>query len=101
MISARAGLNGANWDLRYEAPLQVALKTTPPDNPHIWEEPRFQGQDTRRITHWGITATTGVPMAAPGKIYRCGRCNHVYVDTRDVPMSRCPQCDHFNEAIRR
>ena len=30
MISARAGLNGANWDLRYEAPLQVALKTTPP-----------------------------------------------------------------------
>ncbi len=67
MISARAGLNGANWDLRYEAPLQVALKTTPPDNPHIWEEPRFQGQDTRRITHWGITATTGVPMAAPGK----------------------------------
>lgn len=41
------------------------------------------------------------PMAAPGKIYRCTRCNHVYVDTRDVPMSRCPQCDHFNEAIRR
>lgn len=41
------------------------------------------------------------PMAVPGKIYRCSRCNHVYVDPRDVPMSRCPQCDHFNEAIRR
>lgn len=63
----RAGLNGANWDLRYEAPLQVALKTTPPDNPHIWEEPRFQNTDTRRITHWGITPQTGIPMAAPGK----------------------------------
>ena len=67
MVPGKAGINGANWDLRYEAPLQVALKTTPPDNPHIWEEPRFQGTDTRRITHWGITPTTGVPMAAPGK----------------------------------
>ena len=41
------------------------------------------------------------PMAAPGKIYRCARCRHVYVDPRDVPMARCPQCHHFNEAIRR
>ena len=66
-VPGKAGLNGANWDLRYEAPLQVALKTTPPDNPHIWEEPRFQNTDTRRITHWGITPQTGIPMAAPGK----------------------------------
>ena len=41
------------------------------------------------------------PMAVPGKIYRCAKCNHVYVEPRDVPMARCPQCDHFNEAIRR
>lgn len=66
-VPGKAGLNGANWDLRYEAPMQVALKTTPPDNPYIWEEPRFQGTDTRRITHWGITPQTGIPMAAPGK----------------------------------
>jgi hypothetical protein len=66
-ITGKAGMNGANWDLRYEAPLQVALKTTPPDNPHIWEEARFANTDTRRITHWGITPTTGIPMAAPGK----------------------------------
>ena len=66
-VNGRAGMNGANWDLRYDAPLLVALKTTPPDNPHIWEEPRFKGVDTRRITHWGITPNTGVPMAAPGK----------------------------------
>ena len=38
------------------APRLVALRTTPPENPHIWEEPRFQGQDTRAVTHWGIEA---------------------------------------------
>lgn len=41
------------------------------------------------------------PMNVPGRIYRCARCKHVYVDPRDVPMSRCPQCDRFNEAVRR
>src|SRR6185369_3248580 len=50
-------------DLRYDAPTLVALKTTPPENPYIWDEPRFQGRDTRTITHWGITPQTGVPMA--------------------------------------
>src|SRR5205823_4820085 len=39
----RQGLNGINWDLRHNGPTLVALKTTPPENPHIWEEPRFQG----------------------------------------------------------
>ena len=66
-ITGRAGLNGTSWNLQYEPPTLVALKTTPPENPHIWEEQRFQGTDTRRITHWGITAGTGVPLAAPGK----------------------------------
>jgi hypothetical protein len=36
-----------------------------------------------------------------GRIYRCAQCAHVYVDQRDVPMARCPECDRFNEAIRR
>jgi photosystem II stability/assembly factor-like uncharacterized protein len=66
-IVAHQGWNGIDWDLRYDAPTLVALKTTPPENPYIWEEPRFQGRDTRTITHWGITPQTGVPMAAPGK----------------------------------
>src|SRR5205814_7194560 len=66
-FAAHAGLNGLNWDLGYEGPTLVALRTTPPENPHIWEEPRFQGTDVRRITHWGITSQTGVPLAAPGK----------------------------------
>ena len=45
MVTGAPGLNGINWDLRYDAPTLVALRTTPPENPHIWEEPRFQ--DTR------------------------------------------------------
>ncbi len=65
-LVAHQGWNGADWDLRYEAPTLVALKTTPPENPQIWDEPRFQGRDTRTITHWGITPQTGIPMAAPG-----------------------------------
>jgi len=65
---ARAGLNRAAWDLRYDAPQQVALRTTPPDNPHIWEEGRFKGRDTRPIVHWGIQnpQRQGV-LASPGK----------------------------------
>ncbi|HTI36462.1 MAG TPA: hypothetical protein VL484_02790 [Vicinamibacterales bacterium] len=66
-IAGHQGLNGINWDLRLDPPTLVALRTTPPENPHIWEEPRFQNTDVRRITHWGITPQTGVPMAAPGK----------------------------------
>jgi hypothetical protein len=66
-LPAHQGMNGVDWDLKYDGPVQVALKTTPAENPHIWDEPRFQNTDTRRITHWGITAQTGVPIAAPGK----------------------------------
>jgi len=66
-LTARAGWNRATWDLHYEAPRLVALRTTPPEDPHIWEEPRFKGQDTRPITHWGIGQGEGGPLAAPGK----------------------------------
>ena len=65
-VTAHQGLNGAYWNLRYDPPKKVELLTTPPDNPHIWEEPRFQGKTVRTITHWGITPNTGVPLAAPG-----------------------------------
>jgi hypothetical protein len=66
-VPAHQGLNGVNWDLRYDGPVLVALKTTPAENPRIWDELRFQNTDTRRITHWGITPQTGIPIAAPGK----------------------------------
>ena len=62
------GLNKAVWDLRYDPPHRVALRTLPPDNPHIWEEARFEGKDTRPIVHWGIEQAMIVgPIAAPGK----------------------------------
>jgi hypothetical protein len=63
----RAGLNRASWDLLYDTPRRVELRTTPPENPHIWDEPRFRGRTTRPITHWGIEGPVGTgPIAAPG-----------------------------------
>jgi hypothetical protein len=63
----REGLNRVTWDLRYEPPRLIAMRTTPPENPHIWEEPRFRGQDTRPVTHWGLEPAQVGPIAAPGK----------------------------------
>jgi hypothetical protein len=63
----RAGLNRASWDLRYEPPRLIAMRTTPPENPHIWEEPRFRGQDTRPVTHWGLDQAQVGPIVTPGK----------------------------------
>jgi photosystem II stability/assembly factor-like uncharacterized protein len=64
---ARPGLNRVTWDLRHEPPVQVELRTIPPDNPHIWEEARFRGRDTRPILHWGIQQAVRVgPLATPG-----------------------------------
>jgi len=65
---ARPGMNRFTWDLRYDAPKQIDLRTTPPDNPRIWDEPRFKNRDTRPIVHWGIQGPqrTGA-IAAPGK----------------------------------
>ena len=35
------------------------------------------------------------------RIYRCAVCRHVYVDSRDVPLARCPRCGCLNEAVKR
>ncbi|HLH40551.1 MAG TPA: hypothetical protein VKX39_15475 [Bryobacteraceae bacterium] len=64
---ARAGLNRTVWDLRYDPPKLVELRTTPEENPHIWEEPRFRGRDWRPITHWGADQAEVGPVAAPDK----------------------------------
>jgi len=65
---SRAGLNRAAWDMRHDGPAQVELRTIPPDNPHIWEEARFKGRDTRPIVHWGIQGTQRQgPLATPGR----------------------------------
>jgi hypothetical protein len=64
----RAGYNRTTWDLRYDPPRVVALRTPAPDNAHIFEEPRFRNRPTRPITHWGIQgAQTSGPIALPGK----------------------------------
>ncbi len=65
---ARAGMNRVVWDLRYDGPRQVELRTTPPDNPHIWEEARFKGKETRPVVHWGIQGPQRLgPLALPGR----------------------------------
>ena len=67
-VASHAGLNRIRWDLRYERPHVVALRTRPPGNPHIWEDTRFRGKDTRPILHWGIeSAQSAAPIAAPGQ----------------------------------
>jgi photosystem II stability/assembly factor-like uncharacterized protein len=64
----RAGTNLAVWDLRSDPPLRVDLRTTPPDDPHIWEEPRFKSKNVRPITHWGIeNPIANGPLVLDGK----------------------------------
>ncbi|MGN6728852.1 MAG: hypothetical protein ACTHJG_03335, partial [Rhodanobacteraceae bacterium] len=59
-------LNGAYWDLFYDMPTDVKLRTAPEENPHVWDEPRYKGKDYRTIVHWGVDEHTGTPIAAPG-----------------------------------
>ncbi|MBI4477086.1 MAG: hypothetical protein HY654_07920, partial [Acidobacteria bacterium] len=66
-VPARAGLNRALWDLRYEPPRRLEFRTTPADNPYLWDEPRFRNAETRPLLHWGINPATATPIAAPGK----------------------------------
>ncbi len=67
-VTTRTGLNRVTWDLRYDPPTRVDLRTTPPDNEHIWEEPRFKGRQVRPIVHWGIDGPLNSgPLALPGR----------------------------------
>jgi hypothetical protein len=66
--AGRRGENQVTWDLQYDGPAQPELRTVAPDNPHVWDEPRFKGQDTRPVMHWGIEGTQRQgPLAVPGK----------------------------------
>jgi len=66
-LPKEAGLSRVVWNLRLEGPRLVALRTTPQENPHIWDEPRFENAETRPVTHWGIEQSGLGPIAAPGK----------------------------------
>jgi hypothetical protein len=60
------GVNRVYWDLRYAPPKLIKLRTTPSTNPHVWDDLRFLGKDSRPITHWGIEEAQVGPMVAPG-----------------------------------
>jgi photosystem II stability/assembly factor-like uncharacterized protein len=62
-----AGINRVKWDMRYDSPRVIALRTVAPQNPHIWDEPRFRDSDSRPITHWGSQPAEVGPIVAPGK----------------------------------
>jgi hypothetical protein len=67
-VRVHVGLNRVTWDLRYDIAPLVALRTVAPNNPHIWDEPRFAGKDTRPVIHWGIEQPVAEgPLAAPGR----------------------------------
>jgi photosystem II stability/assembly factor-like uncharacterized protein len=95
-----AGLNRVNWDLRYAPTRDVQLRTTPPTNPHVWEEKRFRGSDTRPILYYGINATKQGPLVLPGtytvKLVVDGR-----EETRTVEVLRDPNTTGTAEDIRR
>jgi photosystem II stability/assembly factor-like uncharacterized protein len=65
-VQGRVGMNRTSWNLLYPAPAQPVLRSIPPDNPHIWEEGRWEGR-ARPVTHWGLGAQRWQPRAAPGQ----------------------------------
>ncbi|HTD52460.1 MAG TPA: sialidase, partial [Thermoanaerobaculia bacterium] len=64
--AAKTGFNRIAWDLRYEPTEEVRIRTTPPGNPHIWEEKRFRGKDRRGVYYYGIDAPKRGPLVPPG-----------------------------------
>jgi photosystem II stability/assembly factor-like uncharacterized protein len=67
ILDADGKIVNESWDLHYAKFKLVELRTTPPENPHIWNEPRFRDADSRPITHWGAEEAEVGPIAAPGK----------------------------------
>ena len=67
MGSRNPGLNRVIWNLREEPLRQIELRTTPSFHPHVWEEKRFNGRDTRPVLHWGIQEPQTGVLASPGK----------------------------------
>ncbi len=89
---AHVGMNRVKWDLRYESPRLVALRTLAPGNPHVWEEPRFRDSDSRPITHWGTKPAEAGPIVAPGRYtVRLNVAGESYAQTLTVlPDPRAP-----------
>jgi hypothetical protein len=60
------GINRVRWNLHYDSPRLVALRTVAPHNPRIWDEPRFRDLDSRPVTHWGSKPAEVGPIVVPG-----------------------------------
>ncbi len=66
--TGNAGINRVWWNLHYEPMESIAMRTTPPGNPHIWEEKRFAGKDTRPVFYYGIGGeNTDGSLVVPGE----------------------------------
>src|SRR5205823_6864442 len=90
------GLNRRTWDLRYDPPEMVKLRTNAPDNPFIWDEPRFRDKDSRPITHWGIKEAEVGPLVVPGKyIVQIKAAGEAY--TEPIEIERDPKA-HATQA---
>ena len=62
----KKGLNRYSWAMTYPSANQPVLRSTPPDNPYIWEAGRWSARE-RPVTHWGIGSQRWQPRVAPGK----------------------------------
>ena len=95
--TARKGLNRVWWNLRHEPLLQIELRTTPAFHPHVWEEKRFRGRDTRSVLHWGIGAPQAGVLTAPGiytvKMIANGKEYAQKLEVRKDPNSRGTEAD--------
>jgi photosystem II stability/assembly factor-like uncharacterized protein len=60
------GINRVRWDLHYDSPRVVALRTVAPDDPRVWQDPRFWDEESRPVTHWGVREAEVGPVVAPG-----------------------------------
>jgi hypothetical protein len=91
------GLNRVVWNLRHERLKQIELRTTPDFHPHVWEEKRFRGRDTRPVLHWGIGAPQRGVLTAPGmytvKLTVDGKDYEQKVEVRKDPNSNGTEAD--------
>ena len=95
--TGKQGLNRVVWDLRHERLNQIELRTTPDFHPHVWEEKRFRGRDTRPVLHWGIGPPQRGVLAAPGtykvKLAVDGKEYEQNVEVRKDPNSNGTEAD--------
>ncbi|MDH5384465.1 MAG: sialidase, partial [Candidatus Aminicenantes bacterium] len=95
--TANEGLNRVWWNLRHEPLLQIELRTTPAFHPHVWEEKRFLGQETRPVLHWGIGSPQAGVLTAPGtytvKLIVNGKEYAQRLEVRKDPNSRGTEAD--------